>query len=337
MTKRLAIVAHYDPQGSAAAHFLRQLDQIGSSFDDVVVATTSTLTADAVASISERARLVRRPNIGHDFGSWRDVLEHSGFAQRYDGLLLTNDSYVGYLRPLPQIIETMSTRPVEMWGMTRSARHGNHVQSYFLYFTSFALHSQTFYRFWSELRPAPTRMDAILEQEIGISRALLGGGFRIGSYFTPTATDRRLANLRGIQWLRRRQRAFPARFDSFEEPFFRAERWRDPAMADNLNAAAAYADQALNDGRLPVVKFDTLRYDPYWLGADTLLAACERRYPRLFDGVREFLEETAPFYGQRRYENSGPARLSPGERALVGYRQRPRTRARDNENEEEDR
>lgn len=320
--KRLAIVAHYDPRGEAAPHFLRLLEQIGRSFDDVRVATTSTLTPTAIEAISTRALLVRRPNVGHDFGSWRDVLEHTDFAQKYDELLLTNDSYVGFLRPLDEIIATMSARPVEMWGITRSRRHSDHVQSYFLHFSPAALHSQAFYRFWSELRPAPTRMAAILNQEIGISQTLLGAGFRIGSYFTPTDADRRLANRRGIQWLRRRQRAFPARFDSFEDPFFRARNWRDLSMADNLNASAAYADAALQSGRLPVVKFDTLRYDPYWLGADALLTGGERRFPEQFAGVRTFLQETAPFYGARRYENSEPARLTPPERALVGYRAR---------------
>jgi hypothetical protein len=320
--KRLAVVAHYDPRGAAAPHFLRQLDQLDRHFDDVVVATTSTLTDDARTAIGRRARVVERPNVGHDFGSWRDVLEHSDYGRGYDELLLTNDSYVGYLRPFDEIVSTMRARPVELWGITRSRRHAEHVQSYFLYFTSESLHSQAFHRFWSELQPAASRMQAILNQEIGVSQTLISAGFRIGSYFEPTTPERRLANLRGIQWMRMRMRAFPTRFDSFEDSYFRARQWNEPGMADNLNWSAAFADFALDGGRLPVVKFDTLRYDPYWLGSGDLLDALEKRFPEAFDGVREFLAETSGFYGQRRYENGGPARLGAVPRLAVGYRTR---------------
>lgn len=323
MTKRLAIVAHFDPRGAAAPHFLRQLDQLGDSFDEVVVATTSELTSDAVASIEHRAHLIQRPNVGHDFGSWRDVLESRDFAQRYDELLLTNDSYVGFVRPLPRIIETMATRPYEMWGMAISGRHSRHVQSYFLYFQNAALRSKTFYRFWSDMRPARSRLDAIMNQEIGISHTLADAGFRFGAYFEPTRDERMRANRRGIQWLRRRQREFPSRFDSFEDAYFKARAWRDPRNADFLNPSAAFADSILDDGRFPVLKFDTLRYDPYFLGSDELLTAAEDRFPEQFDGVRQFILDTTDFYKGRRDESSSPAPLSPLERATVGYRRRP--------------
>ncbi|GAA1985054.1 hypothetical protein GCM10009777_18780 [Microbacterium pumilum] len=317
--RRLAIIAHYDPRGKAAPHFLRLLDQIGGSFSDVVVASTAALDDEAIAAIEARATLVRRPNVGHDFGSWRDVLEAHGFGADFDEVLLTNDSYVGYLRPLDQMIREMHKQPVEVWGMTKSHRHGEHIQSYFLYFTAAALHSQTFERFWAELRPAHSRDQAIVDQEIGVSRALLQSGFRLGSYFTPTTLERRLATVRGVHWLRHRQRTFPTRFDNFEDSFFRARKFMDPAMADNLNWSAAFADAVFDRARLPVVKFDTLRYDPYFLDAGHFLNELERAFPAAFSGVRQFLEETKPYYGRRRFENYGDTKLMLPTRALVGY------------------
>ena len=61
MTKRLALVAHYDPRGEAAPHVLRQLDELGSQFDEVVLATTVDLSPAAASAISSRATLIRRP------------------------------------------------------------------------------------------------------------------------------------------------------------------------------------------------------------------------------------------------------------------------------------
>ena len=321
--RRLAIVAHYDPRGGAAPHFLRQLDQLAAVAEDIVVASPSPLTADATAAISARATLIKRQNYGHDFGSWRDGLEQYGWAQDYDELLLTNDSYVGFFQPLEQIYSRMSQRPVEMWGITKSWRHHEHVQSYFLNFTAPALHSQAFQRFWSDATPAADRTAAIHNQEVGVSRAMLAAGFRLGSVFEPTLRERRVANLRGVHWLWRRQTAFPARFDSLTDKFFSARRALDAAEADKLNWSSAFADSALDRGRLPLIKFDTFRYDPYWLGAGGLLSALEKQYPRAMSGVRGYLDETGPFYRARAFENYGFAKLSPAERMSIGYATKP--------------
>ncbi|MFT4236050.1 MAG: rhamnan synthesis F family protein [Microbacterium sp.] len=317
--KRLAIVAHYDPRGEAADHLLRQLDQLGTVSDQIVVASPSALTSQASAEISRRAILLRRENFGHDFGSWREALEQLDWAQGYDELLLTNDSYAGFFRPLAQIIDEMTSRPVEVWGMTKSWRHGEHVQSYFLFFTRPALASRAFRRFWADTKPATDRFTAIAHGEVGVSRAMAQSGFALGSYFEPTPAERRRANRRGLHWLRQRQRAFPARFDTLDDPYFDATRANDPAAADGLNWSSAFADAALPDGRLPLIKFDTLRYDPYWLGSGVLLDRLEQRWPEQLAGVRDFLAATAPFYPARAWENGRPARLAPLSARTYGY------------------
>jgi len=162
---------------------------------------------------------------------------------------------------------------------------------------------------------------------VGLSSAMRSAGFRLGSYFEPTDAERRLANLRGVHWLIRRRRAFPARFHGFGD-HFHMRRAFDPAEADNLNWATDFADFVFDDQRYPVVKFDTLRYDPHWLGSDRLLAACERAFPEHFDGVRDYMNRTAHAYPGRPYENDGPAKLDPLTRRVVGYRARTPRRVR---------
>lgn len=320
--KRLAIVAQWDARGVAAPHFLRLLDQLGEEFDHVVVASPSELTSESVDAISSRAELFRRPNYGHDFGSWRDALERLDWGDGYDELLLTNDSYLGFFRPLSQIIDEMSHRPVEMWGLTKTARRGEHIQSYFLYVTGPAAKSQTFRRFWTDAKPAPDRMTAILQQEVGISQAMVGAGFALGAYFEPTLAERMRANARGVHWLNRRQRAFPARYDTLSEDYFHSRRALDPRESDQLNTSSAFADSVFDGGRLPVVKFDVLRNDPFWLDSAALLADLEREYPAMMAGVREHLAAISEHYQIRPYENHRFAHLSPFERTMVGYSRR---------------
>lgn len=319
MTRRLAVVAHFDASGGAAPHVLRQLDVLSRSFDSIVVATTSTLTDTARAALSSRADLIERPNFGQDFASWRDGLASSSWARGFDTVLLTNDSYVCTVDSLEPALTMMAQRPVEAWGLTKTWRHAEHIQSYFLCFTAPVLRSRGFTRFWADFRPAPNRAAAIATQEVGISRALRESGFRLGSYFEPTQQERRLANRRGVHWLIRRRRTFPARFHGFGD-HFHMRRWRDPTEANNLNWASVFADFVFDRDRYPVVKLDTLRYDPLWLGADRLLEDCEVRFPEAFDGVRDYIDRTAATYPPRPFENSGPAHLNAIERRVVGYR-----------------
>ncbi|WP_159501787.1 rhamnan synthesis F family protein [Microbacterium sp. 18062] len=334
--KRLAVVAHFDSRGGAAEYFLRQLEEIGQVYDDVVVASSASLTDSAISSITERATLLRRPNFGHDFGSWRDALERLGWAADYDELLLTNDSYVGFFTPLADVIAEMSRQPVEVWGMTMTHRLGLHIQSYFLHFTSPALHSQAFRRFWMDARPAPDRLSAIALQEVGLGAAMRAAGFTIGSYFTPTVAERLRANARGAHWLYRRQRSFPARYDSLHDDDFTARRLLRPDESDRLNTSSAFADSTLDDGRLPVIKLDVLRNDPFWLGSDVLLRSLRRSYPTQMAGVEEHIWQMREDYAPRPYENHAPTRLAPPLRLALGYRRplpllhRPR-RPRDHE------
>lgn len=325
--RRVAIVAHFDARGGAAPHVLRQLDMLGRSFDRVIVATTSTLTSDARDLISARAELIERANFGQDFASWRDGLEACGFGEDADELLLTNDSYVSVIDDLEPVISSMSALPVEAWGLTKTHRGTEHIQSYFLYFTRPVLRSRAFRVFWEDFRPAETRMEAIVKQEMGISQTLKSAGFRLGAYFDPTDRERLLGNLRSAQWLFTRRRAFPSRFHNYAD-YFDIRKFRDPKQADYINWAIDFADFVFDKKRYPVVKFDTLRFDPHWLGSIKLLDDCERHFPEAFAGVRDYIRETSTFYPGRPFENGTPVRLSRWQTALYGYRVQGRSNDR---------
>jgi hypothetical protein len=319
MTRRLAVLAHFNALGGVAPHVLRQLDMLARSFDTVVVSSTSGFSAEARAAVGARAEIVERSNLGQDFGSWHEVLEAHDLAREYDEVLITNDSYVSAIDDLEPVIAQMTERPVEAWGLTKTWRHAEHIQSYFVFFTRPVLRSQAFERFWSDFRPARDRTAAIMQQEIGLSRALRSAGFRLGSYFEPTVDERRLANRRGVHWLIQRRRAFPARFHGFAD-HFRIRHALDPMESNNLNWATDFADFVFDRARYPVVKFDTLRYDPHWLGSERLLAACERYFPTQFAGVRDYMTATSSAYRGRPFENGGPVTLGPVLRRAIGYR-----------------
>lgn len=308
----LAVMAHYDALGGLAPHTARHIASLSRVCDRLVVVSTAGLDAPADQErVRRHAELVQRPNYGYDFYSWKVGLDSVEDLGSYDQVVITNDSFVGPLVPYEHIIETMCGRGVDMWGITQSLRRERHVQSYFVSFRRWLAGARAFANFWDGMTPESDRQQVITRYELGLSRTVVEAGFELGAYFEETPADRRLARARHLWWARHAVAAQPParrRAAARKLPF---EHW---------NPMAALADRALDDARLPLVKLDTLRYDPYRLGSDALLAACERRYPAEFAGVRDFLERTARAYPGRAGEVVGPVVPPMGVRQLIGYR-----------------
>jgi rhamnosyltransferase len=308
--RTLVVMAHYDASGQVADHALHQLDAWNEVADRVIVVSTADLTDPLVVEqLEKRAELVRRPNYGYDFFSYKVGLDAAGDLTRYDLVVVCNDSYVGPLVPYARILTTMAARPLDFWGLTWSTRRGPHVQSYFAAFTPWVVRSQAFGTFWRRMTPVSDRLEVIKRYELGMTAALRAAGFRGGGYFEESAADRRLARLRHVWWAAHTVRRMPPP---------RRDAWlRLPA--EPWNPAACLADRALEGARLPVVKIDTLRYDPYGLGSERLLARCEERYPEAFRGVRDYLRRTAELYPPRPGENDGPTVPPLPVRRTIGY------------------
>lgn len=309
---RLAVMAHFDPDGSVLRpHVQRQIEALAEAVDDLVVVTTADLTVAAHASLARSARVIERRNYGYDFFSYKVGLEAVDVS-RYDEVTVCNDSYIGPLTSYQAIFDRMSGRDVDFWGLSETDRVSHHVQSFFVTFRPPVLASDTFREFWSEMTPLSRRYKVIRRYEVGLSTALYNAGFRSAPYFVESADDRR-AGRRRVRWWALRRSGLPTTRKAASDLRQHA---REP-----WNPSIGLADRALDNGRLPYVKVDTLRYDPYDLGADRLLSYCEEQFPHEFSGVRDYLRETAHFYPRRRSEHLRelPHALRPV-RPLVRYR-----------------
>lgn len=308
---RLAVMAHYDPLGVVAPHVRRQVLALAAAVDDVHVVSTAELQPRHRAWLEQHARLSVRPNVGYDFLSYRVGLDAAPDLGRYDEVVVCNDTYVGPLRDYTDVFESMADRPVDFWGLSGSYRRRPHVQSFFVAFRPWVATSRAFAGFWGDLTAVDDRRQVIARYELGLTAALEEAGFSWGAYFTETADDRRLAQ--------RRQGWFALHRHPLPRSRFDAERLVQ-ASREPWNPTIALADSALDAGRLPYVKLDILRKDPYDLGTDRLLVRCEQRFPDAFDGVRDHLDRTRQHYSWRRDEplRPTPAALRPLRR-LVEY------------------
>lgn len=297
-------MAHFDVEGVVRPHVRGQVQALAAAVDRLVVCSTARLQPAERAWLSDHAELIERANYGYDFFSYKVGLSHVGDLSGFDEVVVCNDSYVFVHDSYAPLFEEMAQRPVDFWGLTDNERHSTHLQSFFVAFRPWVVESHAFARFWRNLEPISKRRQVIRRYEVGLSQTLHEAGFVSSPYFQGTEHDDRVA-ARRVKWWAAHRMPFPR---TRTEMTALRERAVEP-----WNPAVAMADRVLDDARLPYVKIDTLRYDPYGLGADRLLDLCEARFPDRMAGVREFLEHTERWYPRRDNErlHPTPALLRP--------------------------
>lgn len=295
--RRLVVMAHFDPDGLVAPHVRRQIQAWLATPVDLTVVSTAELNAADRDWLNAHVQLIQRPNEGYDFLSYRAGLEAAGDLSQYDEVIVCNDSFVGPLRSYAEILQEMGRLDCDFWGFTRSDRNKRHVQSYFIAFRPSVVGSDVFREFWAGVSSLANRRAVIRRYEVGLSVKLVKAGFRMARYFVETRAERYRGRLRVAWWVLHRQAKV--------EPISALARFRRDGR-EPWNPTYGLADSALHEARLPVVKLDTLRHDPYGLDAERLLRLCEDRYSAEFEGVRAFLERTASRYPTRKGEALRP-------------------------------
>ena len=294
---RLAVLATYDSEGRLWPHVRRQIEAYAAAAE-VVVVSAGGLREEDRAWARARAQVIERDNVGYDFASYQAGLDAAGDLTRFDLVVLANDSFIGPVVPLERIFEEMAARGVDFWGLTRNEEMGDHVQSYFVGFAPTTIASAAFAGFWRDFEPLDDRAEVITRYEVGLTRRLAEAGLTYDAYFVPRAHEHRRARARR-SWM-----GVNITFDPDTDPHLLPDKTAEWNLVRNIgdqppNPCNTMADSVLDAGRLPIVKIETLRDDPYALDAEALLRHCEQAYPSVFEGVRDYLDHTREARGRR--------------------------------------
>ncbi|WGD28419.1 rhamnan synthesis F family protein [Ancylobacter sp. WKF20] len=131
----VALYAHFAPHSGISDMVVRQLRAYaGLGFRIVFISSAPRLDATDRAAIAEHVELIlHRRNFGLDFGAWSDALAlRPELLDGADELLLVNDSVLGPLRPLDDMMERLRAGGDGLFGLTDSVQYAPHLQSYFL-------------------------------------------------------------------------------------------------------------------------------------------------------------------------------------------------------------
>jgi lipopolysaccharide biosynthesis protein len=208
---RVAVIAHWAPDSRLS----RSVSELTRSLIDhdyqVVVASSAEGEAPLEWSGEQPANVtvLRRPNVGYDFGSWATALDRYPAIASAGQVLLMNDSLAGPFGPIDDLLLDFDGSGADVWGMTDTSQFGHHLQSYCLGFKRGCLGERPLAAFWSDIRVEKSRDDVIWRYEIGLSRLLHRERFSVDAAIRYRKVVRDGENPTIIGWRRLLDMGFP--------------------------------------------------------------------------------------------------------------------------------
>lgn len=184
-TQKAAIVASWS-RSSRASRSLDTLlvDLVEQGYHCVLVsASPSRRRLEFDNRLAGHLTVLRKPNVGYDFGSWSTGLAWDPRLRAVPKLILANDSLVGPFRSLKPLLQQFDETGADVYAMTDNSQFGRHLQSYFLGFRGGILDDPPLARFWQNIRHHDDKQKIILANEIGLSRTLRHEGYSVDVAF----------------------------------------------------------------------------------------------------------------------------------------------------------
>ena len=166
--------------------------------------------------------VLRKPNVGYDFGSWAVALHELPALAMADRVILTNDSMAGPFTPITDVMARFEATSADVFGLTDTRQYFRHLQSYFLGFTHGVLADRPLARFFADVRQEQTKWDVIHRCELGLNRLFRQEGYGITAAFRADDVVPAGENPVIKGWWRLIERGFP---------FVKLEILRNPQVA----------------------------------------------------------------------------------------------------------
>ncbi|WP_406720170.1 MULTISPECIES: rhamnan synthesis F family protein [Thioclava] len=189
-TQDVVVLLVYQPKGILASTYW-QLDWLAKQGLSVVLVSNTKISDADKAKLSPLTRLiVERPNIGYDFGGYREgVLQVLDRKMAPRNLYVMNDSMWFPLSEDSDVIDQSRAAPEDVWGLFvdldwRHRKAGNHhrthVQSYFFRFSQKVVQDPRFDRYWRKMSIVNDKRLVIKMRELKLANHFADLGFSVG-------------------------------------------------------------------------------------------------------------------------------------------------------------
>lgn len=172
--KPLCLFCSYDKENIVRENVYYYLEALVlAGFNVVFISSSDTILEGDLEKLSSRCILViNRENKGYDFYSWKAGLEEYPQYNAHKGLLLANDSVLGPLFSIQDIVARLEDCDADIIGMTDSFNIHPHLQSYFLYCKKNVISSEEFIHFFQDVDVLELKIAIIRKYEVGFSQFL---------------------------------------------------------------------------------------------------------------------------------------------------------------------
>ncbi|HLP66652.1 MAG TPA: rhamnan synthesis F family protein, partial [Rhizobium sp.] len=201
LTSRVAVFVLFQPKAVAPSTLIT-LEYLAQEGWSVLVISNSPLSReDRDRLASKSAQVIERPNLGYDFGAYREGWRWlHGRDHRIVRLILMNDSTWFPLRRQDDSLRRMEMLNADLAGhifktVFSDDPRDDHVESHLLMFGPRALLHPDIHQFWATYRMTNSRALTIKTGEVGISQAAIGAGLTVKGLLD---RDRLLTLLEGL-------------------------------------------------------------------------------------------------------------------------------------------
>ena len=187
--RRLIVYSVFDRDGRVDDFIVHSLPALREHAARILVVVNGALSPDSRTALESVAdEVLQRENEGFDIGAHRAALHRlGGEIAQYDEIVLTNDTWYGPTRPWAPVFERMGRTACDFWGLTdhgpsRSnpfTRRGvapYHQQSYWIAVRRSMFLSAEWARYWAELPPLRTYVDAVVAHELRFTQHFVESG-----------------------------------------------------------------------------------------------------------------------------------------------------------------
>jgi glycosyltransferase involved in cell wall biosynthesis len=186
----LCVFSHFSRNKQVADYVYFYLQKLREAHCDIVfVSTSDSLPEDQLARLEALCcRVLVRKNYGYDFGSYKCGIDAAApVLDRYEKLVLANDSCYGPFHDLNDLINHGDTQNLDMWGATDSFAVRYHIQSYFMVYNRNVVASPVFNLFWNKVKYSRDALKIKKQQiiddfEIGGSTHFIDKSFKLGAF-----------------------------------------------------------------------------------------------------------------------------------------------------------
>ena len=163
-SKRIGVFIFFDKDNIIDDYVIYMLNSLNEAVDKILFVSNCELSKEELNKLAKfNIEINIRDNKGLDAGAFKYIYDkYSEEINTYDELIIMNDTFFGPFKPFKEIIEEMSIKDIDFWGLTanfdspdgtKKAIDGyihSHIQTFFVAYRKNILLSDFFKKYWSK-------------------------------------------------------------------------------------------------------------------------------------------------------------------------------------------